>query len=263
MTPLSPIIKLRPAILVVLRTSIEGAVSYRRLTTEAEHPTETGELISKWETTRVVRDPDEYAEALKIRAEVRNGIAAQCSVTSAFGLMSPLSQSEALSAALIEARRVVSEFNDRAKTCSVSLSALRGEIAADDIEAARAVTAEVSRMLSAMREGIRELKPDAIRKAANEAKALSAVLSAEGKASVSAAIRDAREAARAIVKRVEKAGEKAADVMAEIDLSALDSAARTFLDFEETPAAPAESLPMIPASLDLTFTDIAADEAKG
>lgn len=252
------ITRLRPAILVVLRTTIDGAVYYRRNDLEQEREEADGSLVARWETTRVTRNPEEYAEAVRVRAAVRNGIAAACSVTSAFGLMCPVSDSQKLDAAVQEAREKVVAFNRGAKTCRVTLACLRGEIKATDAEAARAISDEIVRMTKEMENGIRLADPAAIRKAAEEARAIGAVLSDASRERVTKAIAEARAAASEIARRVGKAGEAAAAVVASIKTENLLAARRTFLDLSapETVVAP---LPPVVGGVELPA---AAPEVK-
>lgn len=239
---------LRPSVLVVLRTRIEGAVRYQRTDIEADHA-EGKKRVAKWETTRVIENPEEHAEAIVTRGKVISLIRSTCSVTSAFGLVAPLDRREKLEERLREAREVVAAFNRKARTCSVSFAAIRGEIATTDAEAARAIIGEVGRQVAAMRAAIAAVKPEEIRKAATEAKALAAVLSDQKRDEVGEAVKAARDAAREITRRVVKSGEKAATVLREIDTTALVAASRTFIDLDS--ATPPESAPLVAAVLDL------------
>ena len=60
---------LRPGLLVSLKTSVHGNVSYQRrdIINEASH--------SKWETDRVIADPVEHEAATKARNTARGMIA--------------------------------------------------------------------------------------------------------------------------------------------------------------------------------------------
>jgi hypothetical protein len=248
MVKVSGIERLRPAILVVLRTTIDGAVQYRRLDIDRDHD-EEGARVAKWETTRRIENPEEYAEAVKVRSAIRNKVAGACAVTSAFGLMCPLDRAQELEEALRESRQILNDFNATAKNCRVTMAALRGEVAATDSEAIAAISNEVARMVREMERGIKLADPKRIREAADEAKALGAVLSDSARGKVTAAVDEARKAAREIVKRVQKGAEKAAVVVRSLETEALRAASRTFLDLDES--GPAETIAPVGASLDL------------
>lgn len=239
-------VKLRPASLVLVRSSIEGAVSYARKTLTPETLTPEGALVSSWETDKKVSDAEAYAEAIRVRAAIRNGISGACAVTSAFGLMCPAEKIPALDAAIKVAEERAEAFNSamrqRGSRCRVWCAVIRGEVSSSDEEAARAVSREIASMVREMREGIRAASPARIRKAADEARALASVLSDSDRNATSAAIAEARSAARTIARRVSKAGEVAAVVLSEIETSKLDSARWTFLDLGAEIIAP-ESAP--------------------
>lgn len=243
--------KLRPGSLVVLRTAISGGVQYQRQEVDPDHQ-EGAARVATWQTTRVIRDAEEWEKATKIRATIRNRIAGACSVTSAFGLMCPAERLPKLDEAAEEARALARDFNATARTCSISFALIRGEIATTDQEAVAAIQAEIGAMLRAMENGIAAADPKAIRDAADEAKALGAMLSDDAQGKVSAAIEEARKAAREITRRVQKGAEVAAEVVASLNLEALRAASRTFLDLEPAaevgapapaPASPVETAP--------------------
>jgi uncharacterized membrane protein len=249
MVKVSNVERLRPAILVMLRTTIDGAVQYRRLDIDRDHD-EDGARVAKWETTRRIENPEEYAEAVKVRATVRNRVASACAVTSAFGLMCPLDKAKELDEALRESRQILRDFNATARNCRVTMAALRGEVSATDAEAIAAISNEVARMVREMERGIKLADPKKIREAADEAKALGAVLSDSARGKVTAAVDEARKAAREIVKRVQKGAEKAAGVVKSIETTSLRAAARTFLDLDES--APVETIAPTGAALDFS-----------
>src|SRR5690242_14884691 len=77
---------LRPGLLVSMKTSLEGNISYRKKDIERPHRIETGAQRAKWETVRTILDPAEHDAAVKTRAKIRNTVAAVCA-QSAFGLL--------------------------------------------------------------------------------------------------------------------------------------------------------------------------------
>jgi hypothetical protein len=149
-----------------------------------------------------------------------------------------------LTEGIASARRIVEAFNATAQHGRISVNALCGRVASDDAEAARAITAEIASLVTQMDRSITALDPEAIRKAANKARDLSAMLGDSVKGKVDSAIKQAREAASTIAKRVQKDGETPAVVLADIQRGMMDSARIAMLDFSDAPAA-AELLPAI------------------
>lgn len=264
---LPPVTKLRPCSLIVLRTQISGGVHYARtdLTPETIEP--SGAAVASWETTRTIQDAAEYAEAVKVRSDIRNRVVGACRYSSAFGLMLPADDEKPLDDALTYGRQRAEEFNARSRTCKVNVTCLRGKVATSDEEAVAAISAEIGALMARMERAIRRADPAEIRKAAEEAKAVSAALADDARARVSAAVDEARKAAREITRRVGKAGEDAAAVVAEIALptftlaaAALDLDPVTFAPPTAPDAAPvdlppvtAAPLPTGPAMLALDF----------
>ena len=224
-----PVSTLRPGLLVSLRTNLTGNVSYRAQEIEADHiDPATGARVAKWETERQIADPAEHERAVKARGRARTLIVGVCT-QSAFGLLCPEQDGEKLSAAIASAREIADEFNRTAMLTRINVAVICGRIAADDVEAVRAINSEVRELLETMERGVRNLEPAQIREAANRARALSTMLSPQAAARANAAIEAARTAARAIV----KAGETAA---VEVDAQAVElirTSRLAFLDMDE------------------------------
>lgn len=230
---------LRPGLLVSLNTSVRGGVAYRRLDIEPDHE-ENGERRAKWETTRTIEDPTGYEAALKVRSKCRSLIASVC-CPSAFGLLCPADREEQLAAAIDEAKSLAYLHNKTGTVSEVGVYVITGRIAQDDVEAARAIASEIRDLMDDMERGISKADPEAIRAAANKARALGGMLTPEAAGKVKAAIEQAREAAREITKRVVKAGELAAAVVQECKTNEIAKARFAFLDLEgpqEVQAAP-------------------------
>jgi hypothetical protein len=220
---------IRNGLLVSLRTSLAGNVHYEAQVIENDHIDPiTGARRARWETERVIADPAEHEAAVKARGKARSLIVSVCTA-SAFGLLCPEGDADKLDEAMREARLIAEEFNANAKLTRVSVNILVGRIAADDVEAVRAINSEVRDLLSQMERGLRNADAGTIREAANKAKALSTMLSPQAAKRAQVAIEAARIAARKIV----KAGESAA---LEIDTAAIE-AVRTgrlaFLDLDD------------------------------
>lgn len=220
---------IRPGLLVSLRSSLAGNVQYRAQEIEADHvDPETGARRARGETERVIADPAEHELAVKARGKARSLITAVCA-QSAFGLLCPAADEEKLHAAIRDARTVAEDFNMSANLTNIAVNVIVGRIAADDVEAVRAINSEVRELLAQMERGLANLDAPMIREAANKARGLSAMLSPDAARRAQVAIEAARIAARQIV----KAGETAA---IQVDAAAID-AVRTsrlaFLDYSD------------------------------
>jgi hypothetical protein len=219
---------LRPGLLVSLHTALHGNVAYKTREIEADHVTDDGSRRAEWQTQRIIESPREHEEAVKVRSKARSLITAVCSPSS-FGLLCPESDREKLTAAIAEAREAIDDFNMRAQITQASFSILIGRIAADDVEAVRAINGEIRELMTAMESGLRGLDVEAVREAANKAKALSSMLSPEASERAEKAIAVARSAARRIV----KAGEAAAIEIDEATLRTIRQSRAAFLDLED------------------------------
>lgn len=219
---------IRPGLLVSLKTTVAGNVSYRKQDLERDHLTADGVRLARWETERTVMDPAEHEEAIKIRSKVRSLVTGLCAASS-FGLLCPDDKASDLSAAVRQAQDMADDFNRRSTLTRVQVYVIAGRIAADDVEATRAINSEVRDLLDRMESGVRNLDVDAIRDAANKARAIGTMVSADASARLQKAIETARSAARQIV----KAGETAA---AEVDtraLRAITESRTAFLDLSD------------------------------
>jgi hypothetical protein len=217
---------LRPGLLVSLRTSMSGNVKYVAQTIESENvDPETGALRAKWETERTISDPAEHVRAGKARGRARTLLTTVCA-QSAFGLLCAEADREKLTKAINEAHAVVDTFNSTAALTRISVNIIVGRVAADDVEAIRAINQEMSELLERMERGVRNLDVKTIRDAADSARALSTMLSPDASARAMASVEAARSAARAIV----KAGESAAIEVDAIAVETIRSSRMTFLD---------------------------------
>lgn len=235
---------IRPGLLVSLKSSVEGGVQYTRRNLEDE-TTDTGAAHTKWETDKLVDDPEEHDRASKVRSKALSEIRGVCSHT-AFGLLCPESFEAKLDEAVARARAIVAEHNATAQRTFVEIYCLKGRIASSDEEAARAIGSEVAGLIDAMNRAIDKLDPEAIRAAADKARSISTVLDEAQAAKVSDAIAQARKAARTIVKRIEKDGENAAFVLKDIQRGDIEKARIAFLDLD-TPEVAADAPPSAPA----------------
>lgn len=254
---------IRPGLLVNVKSTVKGGVSYQRVDLDADDNTKRDDAdITRWETTRVIEDKDEYEKATKCRSNALSLIRKVCSATT-FGLLCPNEQEGALDEAIKTARQLVDNHNANAQHTQVGVFVLKGRVASDDAEAARAITQEVAELTVKMDAGIKAFDPKAIRDAASRARELSSMLSEDAQGKINGAIEQARKAARMIVKRIETEGEDRALVMMDIQRGQIESARIAFLDMSgESNAQTDEPSPTIAAQrfadMDLTNSEASA-----
>lgn len=288
---------IRPGLLVCVNTTVVGGVSYQRVDLDANEidcpdcsnvgsgiaqiavtatcktcggagkvSSAAGREVTRWETKRVVEDKEEHERATKVRSGARSLIAKCCSATS-FGLLCPADQEGALDAAVAQARRMVDEFNESAAHTRISIYALKGRVASDDAEAARAITSEIADLVRRMDAGVKEFDPKKIREAADRARELSNMLDDAKKSKIDAAVAQARAAARTIVKRIEKEGEDRNTVLLDIARGQIESARIAFLDLSDDQVDLGETMPAINrqrfADLDVTTERVGDAKARG
>lgn len=222
---------LKPGLLVSLKSSVRGGVSYVRKDLDTVEAAEEGSKLQKWETVKKVENAEEFDAANVARGKARTAISAICA-SSIFGLLCPNENEEKLDAAIKEARAIAAAHNAIATHTQVEVFVIVGKIAQTDEEAARAIGNEVAELLEQMKAATLEGNVEKIRDAANKARELGAILSDEAGKKVSAAIEEARKNAREIVKRVQKDGEKLAVVVKDLYVQRIDNARTAFLDLE-------------------------------
>jgi len=256
---------LRPGLLVSLRTSVRGNVSYVKETIDGgtvedkaipleldeqwetkvnaglpEWPTDASsrKSVARWKTTRTVADVIEYEAAIKVRGKARALISAVCA-HSAFGMLCPETASDELDKAVAEARELADKFNATARITRVSVYVIAGRIAPDDVEAVKAINSEICDLMDVMAKGIQSLEVEKVREAANRAKSVAQMLSPNVAAQVQLAVEAARGAARKIV----AAGEQAAQEIDMRAVRAITEARGAFLDLDggSEVAAPVEA----------------------
>lgn len=194
-----PSTTLRPGVLVSLKTTVRGGVSYDKRIIDSETIMEDGAALARWETARTVADPDEYEAAKKARSGAAGLIRRVCAGSS-FGLLCPENNIENLEAAIADARKIIGDFNASARLSQIGLYVITGRIAPDDDEAVRAINSEVRDLMTEMQQGIADRDAKVIREAASRARNLGAMLAKEAETGLRIAIDTAREAAKQIVK---------------------------------------------------------------
>lgn len=251
---------LRPSLIVVPHTSLEGGFSYQRKLIEPEHIDANGEAREVWETLRIIESPEEYKLAKAARRRVRTVIAKPCS-ESKFGLLCPVDLEPALEAALAEAKQVEDEYNKEAKLTTLSVDVWIGRVEQDDVRAVKAIKSELRGLIDDMQGGLKSLDVKGAREAASKAKGLVKMLSPEVGAQVEEIVGEVRKEASRFV----KAGEAVA-LKADFEVIARIDAARTaFLDLDDhvVVATPDEvdtrAIDLAPSNGEVTATDAAFD----
>lgn len=282
---------IRPGLLVAVRSTVAGGVSYQRVDLDAaeidcpdcvEGDTATersacktcggtgkvssseGREVTRWETKRTIEDAAEHKRATAARSAARALITKCCSVTS-FGLLCPEDQEGALDAAVAKARELVAEHNKGATHTQVSILVFKGRVASNDAEAARAITAELAGLVQQMDAGIKEFDPKKIRDAADKARQMSNMLDDSKKGKIDAAIAQARAAARAIVKRFQNENEARETVLLDIQRGQIESARIAFLDMSDEQTETAEPVPAVNVQrfADLDIETVGDAKARG
>jgi hypothetical protein len=240
-----------PGLLVSLKTTLTGNVSYK---TRDLVPTESapeGGIVQQWDTLKTVADAAEHELAKKVRSKARSSVAGVC-VASAFGLLCPESKKRELDDAIRDAQRLATEFNASAKLTRVGVFVITGKVASDDEQAIRAINSEMAELIEGMQKGVANLDPAAIREAANKARDIALMLSPATQERVGAAIELARKEARRLV----KAGEVAGVAVDQSVVAALAHSRTAFLEIDTVQgdvAAPVQQA----ASLELSAPDSA------
>lgn len=251
---------IQAGLLVSLKTTITGNVTYQRRDIETDHETEDGAHVATWETERHIRDADEHERALKARNLARTTITRVCSASN-FGLLAPANRRDDLLAAVDEARRVADGFNALSRASKISVNVIVGRISEDDVEAVRAINSEVRSLLDEIQVGIYKLDPERIRDAANRARNLGQVLSPQASEKLTQAIATARSVARQLV----KSSEQAATQIDATQLATLRFARTAFLDLDtanEIGAVASEARALDLQPVDATVTVAPAPAAK-
>jgi hypothetical protein len=239
---------IRPGLLVAIKTSIKGNVTYRKTAAEISKREDGGE-VAEWETERTIKDAAEQEAASKARSKARSAIAGVCSTTD-FGYLCPLVAKPELEAAIVEARKICDAFNLTSRVTKIRFNAVTGTIAQDDYQAVRALRREVTELLTDMQEGLEALDVSTVREAAGRAKQLGQMLSPEAQVRLELAIKAVRDNAKKIV----AAGETGAKEIDAAAIRAITEARTAFLDLDEptemqTPAAAGRAIDLTPSEV--------------
>lgn len=224
-------ITLKPGLLVSLKTSLRGGITYERVDLEKSGGTEDSPKVEKWNTTKVTIDPVEAERAVKVRGKLRSLISGVC-VPSNFGLLCPVAKEAELIEAIKESREMAALANAGFVNTRVAVFVMVGRIAESDAEAARAVASELRDLFDEMESAITDGDVVRMRAAANKARPIVKMLDNGAAGKATAAIAEVRETATEITKRLTKQ-ESIATYLTEVKLRALPEAREAFLDLDD------------------------------
>lgn len=233
---------LRPGVLVSLKTSVRGGVKYRKVDLESERDPDTGAQISRWDTTKVVFDPEEQKLASQTTNRARYLVARVCA-ESRHGLICPEDKTPELEAAIAEAQELCDEFNMSAVHTRVEVNVVCGRIVADDIMATQALFRETEQFLEQMEEGLAQLDVKKVRELCKRALDVGQMLAPDANNTVAAAVNAARSQCRKIV----AAGEQVAIELDESTLNTIGAARNQFLDFDMSEGVEVDDAPVVAA----------------
>lgn len=219
-----------------------GGVSYDRKLLEEK--TLGDSEYRRWETEKTIRDAEEFSAAENLASSMRRKVGRLCTRTS-FGFVLAADRERELDELLEVIRDEARAASLTLRTCSLSVSFVKGRIASSDTEAARAMVREVNVFLADLKAAIDAADAKLIREVLASAKGLDQVLAPDVATPLQEAIQAARAAAKLIIKEVVKKGEDAADVLASLDLGAIESARMLFLELDNTEAV---AVPAVDAS---------------
>jgi len=235
---MAKITTIRPGLLVAIKTSVTGNVSYLKKDISSQVD----------ESTRTVMDADEQDKATKARSAARALISGICSKTS-FGYLCPEVDRPALEERIEKAQKVVSEFNKDSVFTKINFFVVPARIADTDEAAIKAINSEVRELLDQIDQGIQNLDVKVIREAAGQVKQLGQMLTPETQARLNVGI----DAVRAMATQWVKAGETAAKEIDRTVLRRLQDARTAFLDLDgqaevQAPAAQGRGVDLEPSS---------------
>jgi hypothetical protein len=223
---MSDVKRIRPGILVSLKTHQSGNRKYQKREIEHPHITEGGVQRSRWDTTKIVFDPDEAKEAGQVANRARYMITRLCADT-AHGPLCPVERRDELKEAIVAARELVEDFNMTAKFTRVDVNVICGEVIADDLDAARALFSETERFLTEVQDGLKDLDVKKVRANCVKLLDLGQMLAPEANAMMAVAVNAARGACKQIV----AAGEQVAVAIDQRTIDTIGLARNSFLDF--------------------------------
>lgn len=227
------IAKIKPGLLVSVKTRQHGGVSYTKRDIEAPRVTESGAQVSRWETDKFVYDPDETERAQQVANRARYLVTRHCVKTEMQQLLCPNDRREELRDAIAEARQLVAEFNVSSSFTEIQIDVWVGEIVDNGVDAAQQIFASQQSFLSEMIDGLKEMDPKKVRAAINKSRDLGQMMSGQANEMLIEATRVAETARQRII----SAGEKAIVALDLEAISKIGSVRNSFLDFDYAAAA--------------------------
>lgn len=172
-------------------------------------------------------------------------------------LLCPEVDSDKLDAAVVEARKIIDEFNGGAQLSSIGLYVLTGRVMPDDVEAVRAINSEIRELMAEMAGGVENGNVDAIREAATRVRGIGEMLATEAQTKVEMAVKTARDAAKQIVRDRERQGSGGTAVVDRSAVKRINELRTAFLDLDDE-AAPVAA-PKAAAGAQLDFAPAAGE----
>lgn len=222
------IARIKPGLLVSVKTRQHGGVSYTKRDIESPRLTDTGAQVSRWETDKFVYDPDETERAQQIANRARYLVTRNCVKTEMQQLLCPNDRRDELKDAIAEARALVAGFNATSTYTEIQIDVWVGEIVDNGVDAAQQIFTSQQAFMAEMIEGLKELDPKKVRAAINKSRDLGQMMSGQANQMVLEATR-AAEAAR---QRIIAAGEKAIVAIDQEAIAKIGTVRNSFLDFD-------------------------------
>lgn len=207
---------IRAGLALSLSVRISGGITYTRAGKEKETQGD-GAVRERWETEKVTQNPDEYARAVALRANIRNSVTKICARTPLGDLLIVPPDREAdLEAALAAARVAVEDHNRASAHHKVTIGAVPARLSADDKWTARSILGEILVCLGEIQRSIGGGEVDAIRDTCDKLVKLAPALTGEVAGFLTAGVDAARGAARDLKRRLAKGDEDPIEVVTEI-----------------------------------------------
>lgn len=242
---------MRPGLLVTEHISLKGGIHYDR---EYENSYfDDKAQIRQWKTVSRIDDPNERAEAIKLKTDMYREVHSLC-VSTPVGLICEESRRPELVAALQKIKRERDAFNDRARTCRLTTNHACFEVKEDNHETIAAIMEQIADVAQAVNRAItvddeqtlkqsdkrwlKGMKPEAvlllpekernaivararaelIRKAVKNIRGVERLLPKEAGDRAKSIVKQSRVIARDLCTRVERRSEALESVIEDIDL---------------------------------------------
>jgi len=135
------VLQLRPCLLLAGTVSRHGGQSYTRAN-EKRVEREDGSVQTDWETTKILQDEDEFAEAVSLQNKCKVRLA-KLGRHMPIGVIAAADKRDEIRAFRDEWRMVFAEFNSKARFSRVEFSLMIFEIAGENVQALEEVLDEL------------------------------------------------------------------------------------------------------------------------